>query len=176
MELYQINILEVIIKGIPEGLLFVYSVFVFTKTRFLIKQYLLMVLIFTLFVITIKLLPIGPGANSMLYIIFLIALMITTGKVPIQKAFVAVLATAILIGVSEFFNVVLLNSLYGKEQTVSLIGDPATKTICGIPSTLIFAFSLLILRIGIYRDKLLVKKDGTASKENRKNDFDESSL
>ena len=98
------------------------------------------------------------------------------GKKKKKKAFVAVLATAILIGVSEFFNVVLLNSLYGKEQTVSLIGDPATKTICGIPSTLIFAFSLLILRIGIYRDKLLVKKDGTASKENRKNDFDESSL
>lgn len=176
MALYSINIFEIIIKGIPEGLLFVYSVFVFTKTKFSVKQYLLTVLIFTLFVIMIKWLPIGSGANSMLYIIFLIVLMITMGKVPIQKAFVAVLITAVLIGISEFFNVVLLNSLYGKEQTVILISNPDTKIICGIPSTLIFALSLLILRIGIYRDKLLVKKDGTASKKNRKNDFDESSL
>lgn len=134
-----------------------------------------MVLIFTLFVITIKLLPIGSGATNVIHYFFNGA-DDNNGQSSDTKAFVAVLATAILIGVSEFFNVVLRNSLYGKEQTVSLTGDPATKTICGIPSTLIFAFSLLILRIGFIEINLLVKKDGTVSKENRKNDFDESSL
>ncbi|MFA0814422.1 MAG: hypothetical protein ACC608_01390 [Anaerofustis sp.] len=177
MTILTSSFLELIIKGIPEGLLFVYATYLLSKTAFQLKQYLLITAVFTIFVLTIRFLPIENGANSMLYIMFLMLLFIVIPKTPINKAFISVLIVSIMIGISEFLNIALLIALFGRSETFEILENTSQKILFGVPSTIIFALELILLKKFVLKDKLLAKKDhGTIITKNRKKNIDDSSL
>ena len=176
MNTFTINLLEVLIKGIPETILQIYSIYLLTKTKFTIKQVLLINALSVGFVICLKLLPIAYGARSLITLVFMMFLFIIINKIPINSLFKAAFITAIIVVSCEFANVYLLMVIYGKEQTISFFAQTLTKTISGIPSTVFFAGILIFIRLKLLKIPLLVTNNGKTIQENRKNDFIDSEL
>lgn len=133
------SLIELLIKGIPEGLLDVFALYVFTKTPFDKKKYFTTAGIFILIVYIIRWLPINYGVNTMLNLLVLIVLFVTIHKSDIKKIIISVIGITVILFISEELNILLLTAIYGLERTAELLTSTLGKTLYGIPSTIFFA-------------------------------------
>ena len=154
MSLLSASLIEFLVKGIPEGFLFAWAMFVFTRTKMDKKKYILISLTSSITTFAIRLLPINYGVNTMLSLLVLIILFISICKVDITKVILSALGVTIILFISEELNILLLRSIFGTEKTIALLTSTMGKTIYGIPSTFFFALILLIAKV------IIRKKDG----------------
>ena len=154
MSLLSASLIEFLVKGIPEGFLFAWAMFVFTRTEIDKKKYILISLTSSVTTFAIRLLPINYGVNTMLSLLVLIILFISICKVDITKVILSALGVTIILFISEELNILLLRSIFGTEKTIALLTSTMGKTIYGIPSTFFFALILLIAKV------IIRKKDG----------------
>jgi branched-subunit amino acid transport protein AzlD len=145
--------LEFIIRGIPEGFLFVLAVYTFSKTYINVKKYLFSSILFAVIVYTIRQLPIQPGAVTILNLIVLICLMVFINKVDILKAIRAGIIIMIIGFICEGVNVVIIQFLLGKEQLNIVFSNPTLKVLYGIPSVLIFGCIIVIFYLKLLKEK-----------------------
>lgn len=143
----KLTLLELIIKGIPEAIIFTLGMYAFSKTKIrkeTWKKFVLFALLMFTWTYIVRLLPINYGVNMMLVLIFTIFLGAMFLKIPLFQCVKASLLNAVAIVLGEGLNFLLLQGVYGTQRTQEIIGDPFLKAINTIPSTFVFGVIVLI--------------------------------
>ena len=144
----RITLFEFIFRGIPELILFILAAYIFSRTKIQKKDFIIAILVSNVGVFLIRNLPIGYGVHTILNIIFQSLVVIRVCKIdPIKTIKASILSTIILLG-SEFLNVGLLNIIFKDDITV-MFENIKIKTICGLPSLLIFAICISLYNLYI---------------------------
>lgn len=146
----SISLTQFLIIGIPQGFLFVLAIYIFTKTKFNMKKYLLISSIVTVLTYLIRFLPITIGVNTMLSLLVLILVFMLVYRLDLPKIvhlIVSVIAIFLFIGISEFADELILELLLGRAQTQALQNDGSSlvKSLLWIPSNVVFAILVLIV-------------------------------
>lgn len=171
MNTWTKDVLDVLIKGLPETLLQVYCIYMLTKTKFTIRQFLAITLLLLIIVISLKLLPVVYGVRTLITMVFIALFFVLINRIPIVELGRSILITAIIVVLCEFANVYLLKLVFGEAKTIEFFSETFSKTISGIPSTIFFAGVVIFARLKLFKTKLLVTKNGTTIKKNRKKDI-----
>lgn len=163
MSTLSISLIELLAKGIPEGFLFTWAIFIFSKTPIDKKKYLLISTLTILTTFIIRRLPINYGVNTMLSLLIMIILFVVICKVDIPKVIISVIGVTIILFISEELNILLLRAIYGTERTIELLTSTMGKSLYGIPSTIFFAIILLVAH-------RIIKKRNTTKIDEKKED------
>lgn len=157
----KITILEFLIRGIPEDLIFFLAVYAFTRNRVQVKKYLFSVLLQSVIVYSIRFLPIQAGVDSVLNLILLITLAVIVNKIEVIKVIKAGIIIMLLEFICEGINVFILQFIMKKDLN-SIFGDPMLKILYSSPSLLIFGCIVIAYYIILLKRKKL--KDITYGK------------
>lgn len=134
----RITLIEFFFRGLPEGFLFMFAVYAFSKTPINIKRYIISSVFFVPTVYLIRLLPIQYGVHTILSIMVINVLAVNTNKISIIKSIQTSLMAVILQYICEGINVFIIQYIF-KADIMYLLSDPSLKILYGIPSLLIFA-------------------------------------
>lgn len=149
MKNISVNFIVLLINGIPQSLLTVLAVHIFTKTKIYFKKYLLLSLIFAVATYLIRFLPIAIGVNTVLTLFVIIIEFEFTYKTRLSKLLciiVSAIITFLLIVFSEVLNMCLLTILYGQAKAEKLFvsNNGLTKGISTSPTNIFFSVFILI--------------------------------
>lgn len=134
----RLTLLEIFLRGLPEGMLIIFAVYAFSKTVINIKRYIVSSIIFLISVYLIRLLPIQYGVHTILNIIVIIVLTVNINKIVIIKSIQASIMAMIMEFICEGINMFIIQHMF-KVEIVYLLSEPSLKILYGIPSLLIFA-------------------------------------
>ncbi|MBW9149911.1 hypothetical protein K2F40_13180 [Clostridium sp. CM028] len=148
----KITLLEFLFRGLPEGFLIFFAVYVFSKTVINIKRYIISSIIFIIAVYLIRLLPIQYGVHAILNIIVIIVLTVNINKISIIKSIKAGIMTVVLELICEGINVFIIDNIF-KADIMYVLGEPLLKTLYGIPSLLVFAIIVSTYYLYVARRK-----------------------
>lgn len=132
----KITIIELVIRGIPESLLFFLAVYAFSKTKLNIKRYLVSSAIYCAMVYIIRFLPIQNGADTILNLIVIITLAFFLNKIDTIKSIKAGIIIMLLEYLCEGINVFVLQEMDIKLNII--FKNPLLKVIYSTPSLLAF--------------------------------------
>jgi len=166
----SVNIVVLLLRGVPEGMLAVLALHFFTRTKVDIKKYLLLCLIYVSATYFIRFLPITLGVNSVLSLFVLIISFQFTYKGQLSKVIRSIISAAViltLVAISEVLNMVLLIMIYGRTQAEILFtsDNGLTETIYTYPSVIFFAIFIFIGRWILKKYDLRKKKNGETSEK-----------
>lgn len=150
----KLSFLELIIRGIPEDLVFFLAVYTFTKIKVEKKRYLISVIIQSIIVYLIRFLPIQNGADSILNLTLLILLSVYVNKIEIIQAIKAGIIIMLCEFISEGINVFFIQFILRKDLNY-IFRDPMLKIIYSSPSLLIFACFVIIYYLILWKRKEL---------------------
>jgi len=138
-----------LIKGIPEGFLYVLALHLFTRTEIDRKKYIILSMTFIVSTYTIRLLPITLGVNTVVSVLitmvtFQIAYRSQLSRV--VSTIVSAIVIAILVALSEVANMLVLTIAFGAEKGQELFNaaDDIMRSVYTIPSTAFFAIFILL--------------------------------
>lgn len=154
----KLTILELIIKGIPEAVLFTFGMYAFSGikiTKEVWKKFMSFMTLMFLWTYIVRLLPINYGVNLMLVLVFAIFFGVMILKIPLSKCVKAALISAAGIVIGEGVNMLMLQGIYGAEKTQEIIGDPILKVVNTIPSSIVFG---AIITVAYYFNVLRIKE------------------
>jgi hypothetical protein len=134
----KMSLLEFFLRGIPEGLIFVYATYVFSKKAVRIRPFLLSSILLAIAIYAIRLLPIHVGINNLLNIVVLTFLSVKVNGIDFIKSIKAVFASMLLGFICEGINVALIQFVF-KADINYVFSVPMLKILYGIPSLLILA-------------------------------------
>lgn len=141
----HLSFLEFVVRGIPEGILFIFSVYVFSNTKIETKNFIIASLSLSIATFLVRMLPISYGIHTILNIIVLVIIATIIIKVSIIDAIRSGILTAILMFVCEGINMGLIQITHGSDME-RIFTDPVLKTVYGIPSLMIFTIILLVYK------------------------------
>ena len=144
-----VNIVMLLVKGIPEGMLAVLALHIFTRTPLDKRKYLFLSFVYITATYLIRFLPIALGVNTVLSLFVLIITFQFTYKARLSEVIRTIASSAvilIIIAVSEVLNMFLLIALYGQSKAEELLSsnNGIVQSIYTIPSSIIFAFFIFI--------------------------------
>jgi hypothetical protein len=145
----SISVTQLLLKGVPEGMLTILALHFFTETKVTFKKYLPLSLVYITIIYLIRFLPITIGVNTMLSILLLIFLFQITYRTSLSKIVRTVISAIfimILIIVSEALNFFTLYLLLGQNETAEYMNSsiPIIRSVSTIPSTIFYALFVLI--------------------------------
>lgn len=149
----KLTTIEIIFRAIPEGFLYIFGFYTFTKTRFNIKRYIVSSISGGGLIGVIRALPISYGIHTILLIISLAALSIFVNKIDTIKSIQAGILVFASMFICEAINVLLIYSVFRKDMNY-IFSDPKLKIIYGIPSLIVLGGYL-----GWYYRKLSKRKE-----------------
>ena len=145
MSSISISLIELIVKGIPEGLLDVLAVFIITRQPFVTKKYIIISVVFILSNYLIRLLPINFGVNTMIGLLILVLLFVFFTKTDVPKLIKSTIIILITLFLCEMANVAILTLIFGQTKLDDILLDPMLKAAYGVPSTVLFGLSVFIM-------------------------------
>lgn len=145
MSSISISLIELVVKGIPEGLLDVLAVFLLTRQAFVIKKYIIISVVFILSNYLIRLLPINFGVNTMIGLLILVLLFVFFTRTDVPKLIKSTIIILITLFLCEMANVAILTLIFGQAKLDEILLDPLLKAAYGVPSTVLFALSVFIM-------------------------------
>ena len=149
----NIPLVEILGRGIPEGFLYTFGSYVFSKTAINKKIYLLSSILMAMALILTKCLPIHYGVHTILNIFMLIVINTNINKIDIIKSIKAVISIITFMLIGEGINMFIVEHILDVDIKY-IFNNPVLKTIYGIPSLLI-----VILITGLYYTRLLKRKE-----------------
>ncbi|MBM7835277.1 hypothetical protein [Clostridium sardiniense] len=141
----HLSFLEFVVRGIPEGILFIFSVYVFSNTKIESEKFIISSLSLAIATFLVRMLPISYGIHTILNIIVLVIIATVIIKVTPIDAIRSGILTAILMFVCEGINMGLIQITHGSDME-RIFTDPVLKTVYGIPSLMIFTIILLVYK------------------------------
>lgn len=148
--------IELILRAIPEGFLYMFGLYIFSKKEIEKKKYIISAIIIGLGIYIFRELPVNYGVHTMLTILLIIFLSSIYNKIEVISSIKSTIIMFIVQFISEAANILLLQLIPNLELD-KLFSNTLYKTLLGIPSLII---SLLIL-IGMkkYIEKKKDNKD-----------------
>lgn len=140
----KLTIFELILIGVPEILLFILSIYIFTFTKINLKNLFLSCILYTIAVYTIRILPIQFGVHAILNLFVIILLCIKINKINGIKTIFACLVSFIILFICDQTSCFLM-MLFTNNNTNSIIQNPMLKVLYSIPSLLLYFCIILII-------------------------------
>lgn len=134
----KMSLVEFFLRAIPEGFLFIFAVYVFSKTTVNKSRYILSSIIFIFVPYLIRLLPIDYGIHTLIGLIFQILLAVYINKINVLKSIQACILSIVTMFVCEGINVGIIKFILKKDLN-TVFSNSLSKMLYGIPSLLIFA-------------------------------------
>lgn len=150
----DVSFLEFIVRGIPEGLLFMLATYTFSKKIIGVKRYLLSGILFAVIVYLIRFLPIQNGAGFILNLFVLIVLTVIINKIDIIRAIKAGILALLLGFICEGVNVFILQFILKKDLN-DIFKNSTFKILYTSPSMLIFGVIIITYHIRLWKRKEL---------------------
>lgn len=141
----RLHPIEFFLRAIPESFIVIFAIYIFSKTEINKKKYLITSIIFSLVIYIVRMLPISYGVHMILSVLFLLFIMAYYNNIDVINAIKSIILVYLIQLISEAINVLMLNLMRLDLET--LLKDPITKTILGIPSLAITAIMILIFCI-----------------------------
>lgn len=146
----SVNFLVLLLNGIPQALLTVLAVHLFTGTKIAAKQYLLLSAIFAAATYLIRFLPIAIGVNTVLslfVIIFEFQFAYRTQLSKLIHTIASATGTFILIALSEVLNMLLLSAIFGQNNASAFLNSSngLIQGFSTIPINLFFGIFIVIV-------------------------------
>lgn len=138
--------IDFFLRLIPESFIIIYGVQVISKKYFDITTYIISSILISISVFFIRWLPIYFGVHMIINLFVLINVMVIIG-VPLIKAIYSNLLMYFLLSLSEFLNMIILNSL--NISTSSKMISPLMKCIFGLPSLIMFPLFVMIIKYSL---------------------------
>jgi hypothetical protein len=148
----QLSIIEFLLRSIPEGLLFTYAAYVFTKKDIRLKPFLLSSILLAIETYGVQFLPIHKGINNILNIIVFILLVTKVNKIDLMKSIKVIFGSMLLMFLCEGINVVLIQAVF-KLDINYIFSIPKLKVMYGIPSLLLFVIIISTVHYRTTRKK-----------------------
>lgn len=133
--------IEFLLRTIPEGFLFIFAIYVFSKFNIDKRKYIISSIVFSISVYLIRLLPINYGVHMILSVLVLLFISIVYNNIDAIKSIKGIIVLYIIQLISEAINVLLLNLM--DLNLDELFKNPIKKSILGLPS-LIITFIIII--------------------------------
>jgi hypothetical protein len=149
----KVTPIELLLRLIPEGFVFMFASYAFSKRLIDKNKYLLSSLILGIATYIIRLFPINFGVHSVLGIIAIVVITVNINKIDIIKAISAAVIAMIFGFISEGVNVFIIQSIF-KSDISKVFDDPVQKSLYGLPSLFILAAI-----IGLYYFILLKRNE-----------------
>ena len=146
----EISLLEIILRGIPEALIFFMAAHAITKNTIQVKRYLFSSLLYSVSVYLIRLLPINNGADFILNLIIFMALTVIINRFDIIQSIKAGIIIMLIEFISEGVNVFVIQFILKKDLNY-VLNDPIRKIIYFTPSLMIvgcvvIAYYIILLK------------------------------
>lgn len=142
LRLYPI---EFFFRAIPESFIVIFAIYIFSKTEINKKKYLITSITFSLIIYIVRMLPISYGVHMILSVLFLLFIMAYYNNIDVINAIKSIILVYLIQLISEAINVLILNFMNFDLET--LLKDPISKTILGIPSLAITVIMISIFYI-----------------------------
>lgn len=139
----QVQPIEFLLRGIPEGFIYILAVYVFSGTRLDKKRYVISALITAVLIYLIRLLPIVLGAHTILSILLIMFLSMNYNKINLTKAAKSTIIIFIIQYLSEAINMIIIKFIPNLDIDKVFV-DPVSKCLIGIPS-LIITITVILL-------------------------------
>ena len=133
----KVTLFETLVRGIPEALTMMLAMYAFANKKLEKKEYLISSLILVLVVYLIRLLPINYGIHTILNIFVLIFLAFNVNKIDLIVSIKASILILMILFLCEGLNLLFIEKFFN-ENIDYLFENVFTKTILGIPSTIMF--------------------------------------
>ena len=143
ISMLKLPVLEFFIRGLPEGILLVFSIYCFSKTSIEIGRYSISAILMAIAGYAVRLMPIHYGVHTILNIIIVSILTIFINKIKIMKAIKAIIITVILESICEGINLFIIYYIL-RIDINNTFKNPILKTMYGIPSLIIFGIIVLV--------------------------------
>ena len=130
--------IEFFFRAIPEGFLFVFAVYVFSRTAINKKKYIISSILFATIIFMVRLLPINYGVHTILALMLLLMLTTKYNKIDIMKSVRSVLVLVLIQFFAEGINILIIN-LTPNINIDILLEDPIFKTLLGLPSLIMIS-------------------------------------
>lgn len=150
----KVSFLELIMRGIPEGLLTFLAAYAFTKNKIQLNRYLISAMLLAVSVYFIRFLPIQNGVLAMLNLIVFITLTVFVNGFPVIQSIKVGIVIVILEFICEGVNVFVIQLILKKDLNV-IFKDPMLKIIYSIPSLLLFGCIVIVYYIILWKRKEL---------------------
>jgi hypothetical protein len=134
----KLTAIEFIVRTIPEAFVYIFAGYAFSNSKFNIKKYITASIAFAISVYFIRIMPINYGVHTILSIIIQAIILISISKINVIIAVKSSIITTICLFILELLNLLALNFIF-KEQVESIMLNPISKTISGLPSLGVFA-------------------------------------
>ncbi|GAA0727759.1 hypothetical protein GCM10008905_25740 [Clostridium malenominatum] len=135
--MFELSLVEFFGRAIPEGFLFIFASYAFSKTAINKRDYLISSILMSFIGITIRKLPIHYGVHTILSIISIILLSVNINKIDVIKSIQAAIILIILQFICEGINVFIIQYIF-KADISHIFNDSMLKTLYGIPSLVVF--------------------------------------
>lgn len=133
----KVTTLEFFLRAIPEGFLFVFATYTFSKVIIDKNRYVLSSILLAIIGYAARQLPISYGVHTILALIGLIILNVSINKFEIIKAVRAVIITFVLEFICEGINFIILQYVF--KMNLDLVFDNVKyRIIYATPSLFIF--------------------------------------
>ena len=142
----KLTLLELFFRLIPEGFIFIFAIYAFSRTIVSKKKYIIASVALGIIGYLIRFLPIDYGVHTILNIFVCIILVITIVKIDVVRAISAAIITFILAFLSEGINIFIIQFIL-KADTTIIFNNRELKIIYGIPSLIIM---LIVISIFYY--------------------------
>lgn len=142
----KIQWIEIFLRCIPEMLLMIFGIHVVARKSINMKIYILSSIIMGLVTFFVRMLPIYFGIHTFITVILTICAMSIIG-IPIINAIYGTLLMVLILSLSEFLNMAILNLLNINIEVL----NPIIKSVFGIPSLIITYLFIIIIRYFIKR-------------------------
>ena len=139
----KVTILEFFLRGLPEAFLFIMAAYGISGTKFDPRRYLMTSSLAAVISLTVKLLPIQPGFNTVINLFSITVIMILLNKLDVIVAIRTSIIIVIIECICEVINIVLIH-FYLKLDVDSIFSQPEFKAFLGLPSLVLFGFVIFI--------------------------------
>jgi len=144
MEGISISLTQLLMKGVPEGLLMTLAFHLFTNTKIEKKRFAFLAAANILIPFLIRFLPISLGVNTILSLLTLIVLFNIAYQAQLTtvvRSIITAVVVMTMIIIAETLNYLLLFLLLGAERTDEILNfsSELAKNTATIPSTLFLA-------------------------------------
>lgn len=140
----KLSFLEIILRTIPESLLFVLVPYIISIKKIEVINYFKSVVILSISVAIIRVFPISYGIHTLLNVVIFVILTSFINHIEINIAIKSVILTTILLLISEGLNLLVLTIFFSVSQINNMFKEPLYRMIIGFPSIIFFMIALVI--------------------------------
>ena len=147
----RISLLELLMKGIPEGLISGFGIFTLSKTKFDLRKFLLLSTSLILLTYLSRFLPLGYSLHIMISVMTIIVISTIILRMHLLNAIKAALLLIALIIICECGTICVMERIFLNDGVCRIMNNPLSKSFAGIPTTVLFGAIILIIYVNYYK-------------------------